>query len=102
MNFQVYFCLFCTLFFMYIFDIIDSGGEDMKMKYKIDVLSALKNSGYSTYRLRIEKILNESTIQKLRNGSTDISVKTLDVLCGLLKCQPNDVLEYVPDSNQSE
>lgn len=69
----------------------------MKMKYKIDVLSALKNAGYSTYRLRIEKILNESTIQKLRIGSTDISVKTLDSLCELLKCQPNDILEHVPD-----
>lgn len=72
----------------------------MKMKYKIDVLSALKNAGYSTYRLRIEKILNESTIQKLRIGSTDISVKTLDSLCELLECQPNDILEHVPDSNQ--
>jgi putative transcriptional regulator len=72
----------------------------MNIRYKIDVLSALKNAGYSTYRLRMEKILNESTIQKLRNGSVDISVKTLDSLCELLKCQPNDILEHVPDRSQ--
>lgn len=67
------------------------------MKYKIDVLKELKNIGYTTYRLRKEKVLNETTIQKLREGNTDISVRTLEVLCKLLKCQPNDILEYVSD-----
>lgn len=67
------------------------------MKYKIDVLKELKNIGYTTYRLRKEKVLNETTIQKLRDGSTDISVRTLEALCKLLKCQPNDILEYVSD-----
>lgn len=67
------------------------------MKYKIDVLKELKNIGYTTYRLRKEKVLNETTIQKLREGNTDISVRTLEALCKLLKCQPNDILEYVSD-----
>lgn len=67
------------------------------MKYKIDVLKELKNIGYTTYRLRKDKVLNETTIQKLREGNTDISVRTLEALCKLLKCQPNDILEYVSD-----
>lgn len=67
------------------------------MKYKIDVLKELKNIGYTTYRLRKEKVLNETTIQKLRERNTDISVRTLEALCKLLKCQPNDILEYVSD-----
>ena len=40
----------------------------MPIKYKIDVLAALKSAGYSTYRLRKEKILAESTMQQFRAG----------------------------------
>lgn len=35
----------------------------MSIVYKIDVLSALKEKGYSTYKLRKEKLLGESVIQ---------------------------------------
>lgn len=31
----------------------------MAIRYKIDVLNALKEAGYSTYKLRKEKILGE-------------------------------------------
>jgi putative transcriptional regulator len=74
----------------------------MGMKYIIDVLSALKNAGYSTYRLRKETIFNDSTVSKFRNNQTDISVKTLETLCKLLDCQPGDILEYVPGSPDKE
>ena len=40
----------------------------MPLVYKIDVLQALKDKGYNTNRLRKEKILAESTIQKLREN----------------------------------
>ena len=33
---------------------------------KIDVLAALKSAGYSSYRLRKEKIMGEATMQKIR------------------------------------
>ena len=38
----------------------------MPIKYKIDILAALKEKGYSTYRLRKEKLIGEATIQQLR------------------------------------
>lgn len=41
----------------------------MPVKYKIDVLAALKTAGYSTYKLRREKLLGESVIQQLRDGA---------------------------------
>lgn len=66
----------------------------MSLKYKIDVLAALKEAGYNTTTLRKEKLLAESTIQKLRNGEM-ISPTNIDVLCRLLKCQPGDIMEYV-------
>ena len=38
------------------------------LKYKMNIQEALKEAGYSTYRLRQEKLLPESTVQKLRRG----------------------------------
>ena len=34
----------------------------MPIRYKLDILEALKQAGYSTYRLRKEKILGERVI----------------------------------------
>ena len=65
----------------------------MPIRYKIDILSALKDKGYSTYRLRKEKIIGERTIQKFRNGEI-VSSDNLALICKLLECQPGDILEY--------
>lgn len=65
----------------------------MGLKYKIDVLAQLGARGYTSYRLRKEKLLGESTIQKLR-ANEGVSWENLGVLCGLLDCQPGDIIEY--------
>lgn len=69
----------------------------MPIKYKIDILAALKEKGYSTYRLRKEKIFNETVIQKFRSNEL-VTGDNLSLLCKLLNCQPGDVLEYEPSS----
>lgn len=66
----------------------------MPLVYKIDVLQALKDKGYNTNRLRKEKILAESTIQKLREKKP-ISWANIAQICDLLNCQPNYFLENV-------
>lgn len=68
----------------------------MPIRYKIDVLQALKEKGYSTYKLRREKILSESTIQAFRTGDL-VSYENIAKLCRLLDCQPGEILEYVED-----
>jgi len=68
----------------------------MPIVYKVDILAALKKAGYSTYRLRKEKILSESTIQKFRDGEL-VTGDNLALLCELLNCQPGDILEYIPE-----
>lgn len=68
------------------------------LDYTIDVLAALKEKGYNTNRLRKEKILAESTIQKLRDKKP-INWATIAQICSLLECQPNDFLKYTPDVN---
>lgn len=65
----------------------------LPLRYKIDVLAALKEAGYSSYRLRKEKLLSESTLQKLRDGII-VSTDVIEQLCGLLNCQLGDLLEH--------
>lgn len=61
--------------------------------YKIDVLEALKEAGYTTYKLRKEKIMGEATLQQLREGRL-VSWANMDTICDLLNCQPGDLLIY--------
>lgn len=68
----------------------------MPLKYKIDILEALKAAGYSSTRLRNEKLMGESYMTQLRRGDM-VSWKTIETICMLLQCQPGDILEYVPD-----
>lgn len=70
----------------------------MPIVYKIDVLDALKKAGYTTYRLRHEKIMGERVIQQLRAGEI-VSWKTIDTICTLLCCQPGDLVEHIPENN---
>ena len=64
----------------------------MKLCYKIDILSALRSAGFSSYRLRKDKIFGEAVIQKLRSGE-GVGWSTLETLCNLLSCQPSDIIE---------
>ena len=68
----------------------------MPIRYKMNVISALKDAGYSTYKLRKDKILGEATIQKFRNNEL-VSWENITTICKLLNCQPGDIVEYVPD-----
>lgn len=71
------------------------------LRYKIDVLEKLKEAGYSSYRLRKDKIIGEAQIQKIRTGEI-ASKETLNTVCRLLNCQPGDIMEYIPDESWTE
>lgn len=81
-------CFSCTLCYN-----IKSGGDKLPIIYKINALQLLKEHGYSTYKLRQDKLLAESTIQKLRNEDP-ISWENIETLCRLLDCKIEDILEY--------
>ena len=70
----------------------------MPIMYKIDILSSLKAAGYNTNKIRREKILAESTLQKLREGKL-ISTENIGKICELLDCQPGDLLSYESNKN---
>ena len=73
----------------------------MPLIYRIDVLQALKEKGYTTYKLRHDKLLSESTLQKLRTNK-GVAWENLETLCRLLECQPADLIEYVEDETVRE
>lgn len=73
----------------------------MPLKYKFNILAALREKGYKSTKLRNEKILSESTMQKFRTGEI-VSTDNIERLCRLLDCQPGDILEYVPDKDKQE
>lgn len=72
----------------------------MPIRYKIDILAALKKAGYNTGTIRSEKLLSESTLQKLRQQES-INFDSLARICRLLHCQPGDILEYIEESHDS-
>lgn len=73
----------------------------MALRYKTDILKALKEKGYSSTRMREEKLIGQSYLQQLRRGEM-VSWKTIDLLCCLLECQVGDLIEYVADDEPIE
>ena len=71
------------------------------IRTRAGVLDRLKSAGYSSYRLRQEKLLGQRMIQQIRERKP-VSGEALDLLCRLLACQPGDVLEYVPDDKPNK
>ena len=58
----------------------------------------LRDSGESTYTLINRHQISSSTIDKLRKNKP-ITTTTLNDLCRILNCQPEDILEYVPSEH---
>jgi len=66
------------------------------MSIRYDKLFALlKEKGYSTYRIRKEKLIGQATFTAIKNGTGGLDAKTMDRLCKVLQCQPGDIMEYV-------
>lgn len=68
-------------------------------RYKIDILQALAARGYNTYRIRKNKILPESTVQRIRNNG-NITLESINTICLILRCQPSDIIEIIPTDEE--
>lgn len=67
----------------------------MPMKYD-KLFTLMKEKGLTTYRIRQDRIITETTLQKLREGR-NVTTDSLASLCRALSCQPGDIMEYVED-----
>ena len=68
----------------------------LAIRYKLDVIAALKEAGYTSYKIRKEQLINQTALQKIREGKM-IAWEQLNAICNLLHCQPGDLIEHVPD-----
>lgn len=57
------------------------------------LFALMKARGLTTYRIRKENIISQSTLQKLREGKS-VTTDAIATLCGVLRCQPGDMMEY--------
>lgn len=70
------------------------------INYKIDILEELKNKGYTTYILRKNKYLSETTIANIRAGKP-ITMNALDAVCVMLRKTPEEVINFeISDSDK--
>lgn len=60
--------------------------------------NTLKRSGESTYSLIKDHHISSSTIDKLRKNKP-LNTTTINDLCRILGCQVQDIMEYVPSSD---
>jgi len=73
----------------------------MAIVYSCDVLELLKDRGFSSYRLRKEKLISQGAVQRIREGKM-ISWHELDKICTWLQCQPGDLLRHEVEVNESD
>ncbi len=68
------------------------------LQYKLDIVQKLGEKGYNPRKIRKEQLISEGTMSALRRGEL-ISLKSIDTICRLLRCQPGDLLEWIDDEN---
>ena len=71
----------------------------MAIRYKIDILQELRSRGYTSTRIREDKLIGQSYLQQIRRGEL-VSWKAIDKICGLLNCQPGNLVEYYEDTEK--
>ncbi len=65
------------------------------------LFALLKEKGYTTYKIRQEKLIGQGTLTALKNGTGGLDAKTVARLCSVLECQPGDLMEYVSDNSSN-
>ena len=62
------------------------------------LLELLKARGYTTYKIRKERLIGQGTLTAIKNGTGGLDAKTIARLCEVLACQPGDMMEYIGES----
>ena len=69
----------------------------MQIKYD-KLFTLLSEQGWTTYRIRKEKLIGQGTLTALKHGTGGLDHKTIARLCCTLNCQPGDIMEYTEDN----
>lgn len=63
------------------------------------LLRLLEDNGYNSYKLKTANppILAQATLTAIKKGTGGLNHMSIDRLCKTFNCQPNDLMEWVPD-----
>ena len=76
--------------------------EDVdEIRRALSIRYAITTKGYSSTKIREEKLIGQSYLQQIRHGEL-VSWKTIDTICSLLDCQVGDLVEYVKEPTVQE
>lgn len=67
----------------------------MAISYK-KLFDLLEANGWTTYKIRQEKLIGQGTLTALKNGTGGLDSKTISRICERLHCHPGDLMEYTP------
>lgn len=67
----------------------------MAYKYKIDVVQALSDKGFTSYKIKQNSLLSQGTLKKLKDGG-NVTLETLDAVCCMLRCSIADIIDIEP------
>ena len=70
------------------------------IKFKFDVASALKTVGMTAYKAQKSGILSQETWRKIKKGSANINMVSLNNICALLNMQPEHIIYFVDSGNE--
>jgi DNA-binding Xre family transcriptional regulator len=75
-------------------------GSDSRM-IKFDRLwQTMKARGVTQYDLYTHHNVNRAQLNRLRHNQ-NVEVNTIDKLCNILNCRVEEIMEHIPDNNQS-
>ena len=60
----------------------------------------LLQKGVTEYHLIFKQGVDANTLHRMKHGKA-ITTRTLNSLCEILDCQVTDLLEYIPDDEQT-
>ena len=72
----------------------------MKIVVNLDVMMAKRKMSLSELAQKVDITMANLSILK-NNKARAIRFSTLEAICQALECQPGDLLEYVPDREES-
>ena len=67
--------------------------------YKIDVVQALADKGYNSYKIKKDNIMSQGTLKKLKNKE-NVTLDTLNTVCCLLRFDIGDIIRIEPTNEE--
>lgn len=61
----------------------------------------LHDMGKNEYWLRKQGI-SPTILSKIKTGERGLDYRSINRICGIMNCQPGDIMEYVPDAEPAD